>query len=101
MIKLVALYGQPNDPHAFEQHYFGTHVPLSAKVGGIRRVETARVMTTAEGGSPPYYRLANVYFDSMAQMKTAMESPEGRALAADAANFATGGVTVLVCEVDV
>jgi uncharacterized protein (TIGR02118 family) len=100
MVKLVALYGQPTDPAAFERHYLGTHFPLSRKVDGIRRVEMARVVGTLDGGPPPFYRVANVYFDNLEQMRASMGSPEGQALTADAANFVTGGVTVLVCEVD-
>jgi uncharacterized protein (TIGR02118 family) len=100
MIKLVALYGQPTDPTAFERHYLGTHYPLSTKVAGIKRVEMARVVGTMDGSAPPFYRVANVYFDDMEQMQASMRSAEGQALTADGANFVTGGVTVLVCEVD-
>jgi uncharacterized protein (TIGR02118 family) len=32
-------------------------------------------------------------------MQSALTSPEGQAAAADIANFATGGVTMLVCDV--
>jgi uncharacterized protein (TIGR02118 family) len=28
MVKLTVLYGPPDDPAAFEDHYAGTHVPL-------------------------------------------------------------------------
>jgi uncharacterized protein (TIGR02118 family) len=100
MIKLVVLYGQPTDAGAFERHYLGTHVPLGDKVPGLQCAEFARAVATLDGSPPPYYRVADVYFDSLEQLRAAFASPEGQALAADAANFVTGGATVLVCEID-
>ena len=40
-----------------------------------------------------------VYFDDMEHLQRAMGSPEGKATAADLANFATGGVTMMISEV--
>ena len=99
-VKLVALYGVPTDAAAFERHYVATHVPLARRLPGLERVETARLLGTAEGGAAPYYRIAELWFADMAQFQAAASSPEGQALAADVPNFATGGVTLLVAQVD-
>ena len=63
-------------------------------------METARILGTADGGAAPFYRIAELWFADMGQFQAAAASPEGLALAADVANFATGGLTVLVAEVD-
>jgi uncharacterized protein (TIGR02118 family) len=99
-VKIVALYGPPDDPAAFERHYAETHVPLAQQLPGLQRLETALLLGTAQGGTSPYYRLADLWFSDIRQLQAAAASAEGQALAADVANFATGGVTVLVSQVD-
>ena len=101
MIKLTVLYGQPKEPAAFERYYLDTHTPIALKVKGLRRFEIAKVSGTADGTPAPYYRIADLYFDDVATMQAALGSPEGQAAAADIANFATGGVTMLIAEVQV
>jgi uncharacterized protein (TIGR02118 family) len=100
-VKLVALYGPPTDVAAFERYYAETHVPLAHRLPGLLLVETARLLGTAEGDPAPYHRIAELWFADMAQFQAAATSPAGQALAADVPNFATGGVTVLVAQVDV
>ena len=99
-VKLVALYGPPTDAAAFEHYYAATHVPLARQLPGLQRLETARLLSTAEGGSTPYHRIAELWFADGEQLQAAATSPEGQALAADVAHFATGGVTVLIAQVD-
>jgi uncharacterized protein (TIGR02118 family) len=100
MVKLTVLYGPPEDPAAFEEHYAGTHRALAEKVPGLRRFEASRVVGTPDGGEPPYHRIAELWFDSAEAMEAAMASDEARAAVADIPNFATGGATVVVSEVD-
>ena len=99
MVKLTVLYGQPKDPAAFERYYLDTHTPIALKVKGLRRFEIAKVAGTPDGKTAPYFRTADLYFDDLEAMRTALGSTEGQAAAADIANFATGGVTMIVCEV--
>jgi uncharacterized protein (TIGR02118 family) len=99
MVKLTVLYGQPKDPAAFEDYYLKVHTPIALKVKSVRRFEIARVSATADGKPAPYFRTADLYFDDLPAMQNALTSPEGQAAAADIANFATGGVTMLVCDV--
>ena len=100
MVKVTVLYGPPADPAAFEDHYANTHVPLAGKMPNVKRFEATRVLGTPDGGEPPYYRIAELWFDSQDDMRAAMGSEEGQATVADIPNFATGGATVLVGEVD-
>jgi uncharacterized protein (TIGR02118 family) len=99
-VKLVALYGPPTDTAAFERYYADTHVPLANQMPGLLRVETAQLLGTAQGGAAPYHRIAELWFADAEQLQAAAASPQGEALAADVANFATGGVTVLIAQVD-
>jgi uncharacterized protein (TIGR02118 family) len=100
MVKLTVLYGHPTDPDAFEEYYANTHLPLVQKVPDLQRFEPARVVATPDGSEPPYYRIAELYFESMEQMQNSLATPEGQAAPADIPNFATGGATVFISEVD-
>lgn len=99
MIKLTVMYGHPKDPAAFERYYAETHLPLAAQMTGAVRMELSKAIGAPGGGQPAFYRMANVYYDSPAAMEADMNTPVGKAVAADLANFATGGVTLLVSEV--
>lgn len=100
MVKLVVLYGPPEDPAAFEDHYANTHVPLVHKMPNLRLFEASRVLGTADGGDPPYYRIAELSFDSPEDLQAAMGSPEGQETAGDVPKFASGGATILIAQVD-
>jgi uncharacterized protein (TIGR02118 family) len=99
MVKLTVLYGQPKSADAFEKYYAETHMPIAAKMQDVRKIELSKVIGTPDGAAPAFYRLADLYFDDVDHMKSVLGSPEGKATVADLANFATGGVTVLVSEV--
>lgn len=47
-----------------------------------------------------YYRIAELYFESMERMQESLGSPEGQETVADIPNFATGDATVFISEVD-
>lgn len=99
MIKLTVLYGHPTDTAAFEDHYANTHLPKAAKMKGHSKLELTKFLSAPDGSKPAYYRMAEFWFSSPEAMQTAMGSPEGQATAADLANFATGGATLLVGSV--
>jgi len=99
MVKLSLLYGHPADPMDFESYYANTHLPLAAKIQGLRRTEFSLVKGTADGSKPAFYRIAELYFDDMDHMQKVMGSAEGRLAVADLPNFANGGVTTLVSEI--
>lgn len=86
MLKYIALYQKPDDPEAFEQQYFGSHVPLVLKTPGLVRAEVARVSRVYVpgflGDTEPYL-IAEMYFESAAAAKTAFGSPEWQASGAN------------------
>jgi len=94
MAMLIALYGTPDDPVAFDQYYFQTHVPIAKRLPGLRSYQVTRGVLSPDGPSK-WYLVATLTFDSTQAVQSAFASPEGQATAADLANFATGGVELL------
>src|SRR5262245_54762728 len=99
MAKLYAMYKRPTDAAAFDRYYYATHVPIAKKVPGLRHYEvTTGKVSIVGGGDAPYHLIAVLTFDSLAAIQAALASPEGKATAADLANFATGGVDLYVAD---
>ena len=99
MVKLTLLYGHPADAMSFESYFANTHLPLAARINGVRRAEFSLVTGAMDGSRSPWYRIAELYFDDLKQLESAMGSPGGLAAVADLPNFANGGVTTIVSEV--
>ena len=99
MIKATVLYGHPTDSDAFEKYYAETHTPIALKMN-VDKMELTKFLSAPDGGKPAYYRMAELYFAGPAEMQQSMGSPEGQATAADLANFATGGVTMIIGAVE-
>ncbi len=100
MIKLTVLYGHPEDATAFEAYYSSTHMPLVAKIKGVVKAETTKFLPGLDGIKPPYFRMAELYFNDTEELQSALGSPEGTATTGDLQNFASGGLTILLGEVD-
>ena len=100
MIKATVLYGHPTNAETFEQYYAQTHLPLVGKVKGIAKAELTTFLPNPDGSAAAYYRMAELYFNTPAEMQQTMTSTEGQAMAADLSNFATGGVTILFGTVE-
>jgi uncharacterized protein (TIGR02118 family) len=99
MLKLTVLYDHPEDPGTFEEYYANEHLPLAAKIPNVLRFESGRV-GTVDGSEPPYHRIAELWFESVERLGEALSSPEGEAATEDIRNFATGGATVFISEVE-
>ncbi len=100
MIRIVSLHGHPRDPAEFERYYRERHTPLVQRIPGVRNIRFGRVRHTSDGAPTPYFLVSDVYFDDAAALETAQASPEMAAALADVPNFASGGVTIMVCEYD-
>jgi uncharacterized protein (TIGR02118 family) len=99
MVKLMVLYGKPEDSSAFDAHYAATHAPLAEKIPNLRRYEHGKALGTPDGSEAPYYYVADLSFDDPDALQAGLSSPEGQAAAGDLANFASGGVTMFVAQV--
>ena len=98
MAKLLALYKHPQDTAHFDAYYYGTHVPLAKTIAGLRRYEVSAGPVATPQGTSQYHLVAELTFDSIAAIGHALASPEGQATGADLANFASGGVDLLVFD---
>jgi uncharacterized protein (TIGR02118 family) len=99
-VKLVVLYTQPDDSDAFDQHYFGIHMPLVQQVPGLQRAETGRITAALDGGEQTYYRVTDLYFPDEATMGAGFGSDEGKATAADYQQLAPPGSRMFVQILD-
>jgi uncharacterized protein (TIGR02118 family) len=97
MHRLLVLYPPPSDTEHFRSYYEGTHLPLVAKLPGLRAYRYSVDVAAGEGESP-YYCVFEADFDDAAAYSAAMGSPEGQAVRADVPNYATGGAVVLTYE---
>jgi uncharacterized protein (TIGR02118 family) len=52
MVRFLVLYPQPTDAAAFEQHYFGVHVPLTKKLPSLRNYTVSRNLAPIRGQAP-------------------------------------------------
>ncbi len=102
-MKLTVLYGKPTDAAAFEKYYAETHIPLALRnlpKAGVERLTWGKVVGTPQGGEAPPYRWAEAYFESLEALQEGLSSPEGAETAGDLQNFATGGATFIICDLD-
>ena len=99
MMKVTVLYGHPASPDEFEKYYASTHLPLAAKMKGVARIELTKFVAGPDRGKPAFYRMAELYFTTQAQMEQSLGSTEGQATVADLPKFATGGFTVVIGSV--
>jgi uncharacterized protein (TIGR02118 family) len=99
MIRLVILYRHPVDAEAFEAYYYTHHLPLAQKIPHVVRREVSRCLPGPDGSRPPYYQIAESWFNNLEELRAALASPEAKVVLADVPNYATGGVEVLTSEV--
>ena len=98
LAKLVAVYKTPKDTAAFDKYYAATHAPLAKAIPGLRSYEISSgpVGLPVETGN--VHLVAILEFDSAEAIRAALGTPEGKATAADLANFADGGVDLMIFD---
>lgn len=97
MVKVIALYKQPEDREKFDEHYFNTHIPLTEKIPGLKKVEMTRIIGSPMGKSE-YYMLCEMYYEDHESMKAAMKTDEAKASGKDAMRFAGELLTLMIGE---
>lgn len=98
MTRIVSLHGHPTDPAEFDRYYRDVHTPLVQRIPGVRNIRFGRVVQMEDGSPAPFYLISDVYFENREALDAAQSSPEMAAALADVPRFATGGVSILVCE---
>ncbi len=99
MVKLVAVYRKPDDPAAFDKHYFETHLPLAKKMPGLVKCEIERPKSSPIPNTEVPHLAAHLYFEDMNALNAAMSSAEGKAAAKDLMGFAGKYVRMFFSEI--
>ena len=95
MVRLIALYSHPVDPRAFDAHYEQTHAPIIRRYPKLRELRLTKLAGVA-GRESPFYVMAEMVFDTDADLKEALASEAGAESARDLRNFAEAGVQLFV-----
>ncbi|MFZ3588778.1 EthD family reductase [Bacillus sp. DJP31] len=98
MVKLIALYKHPEEKASFDEHYFGTHAPITSKIPGLQKMVVTKVVGSPMGGEGKYYLMCEMFYESHDALKAAMRSDEGKASGKDLMSFAGELVTLLIGE---
>jgi len=95
MPRLIALYHPPDDPDAFDAHYRDVHAPIVERYPNLRDLRLVKPAGVA-GRPSPFHLMAEMAFDSEADLDEALASEAGAESARDLRNFAGAGVTMFV-----
>ena len=98
MVKLVALYKTPEDAEYFDNLYFNQHLPLAKKMPVLIKCEVSKLKGIGESDQK-FYMQAEMYFEDMDKLNSAMASPEGKAAARNLMNFAKDYVVMYFGDV--
>ena len=98
-VKLVVIYPRPKDVDAFEKVYQNEHIPLAvANLEGKTKIIATKVLASPQG-TPPFYRIAEIHFRSMADLEACAASDGGKRALAHAVSISSGGPPIfLVAE---
>ncbi len=96
--KLVVLYPYPQDVDVFEKAYTDDHVPMvnAETMKGITKFVATKVVGIPDGGTPPFYRIAELHFPSMDALKECASSESAQRVVAHAVSISTGGKPVFL-----
>jgi uncharacterized protein (TIGR02118 family) len=97
VVRLIALYSQPDDPAAFDAHYRDVHTPIVNRYPNLRGVSLTKTGGVA-GRPAPFYLMAEMRFDSRADLDEALASEAGRESGRDLRNFAAAGVSLFIAD---
>src|SRR5918999_1886043 len=95
MPRLIALYNVPDEPDAFDAHYRDVHTPIVSRYPNLRDLRLSK-LDGVGGRDPAYYLMAEMVFDSAADLDEALASEPGAESAKDLRNFAGAGVTMFI-----
>jgi len=76
MVKLVAMFNLPpgTNEAEFEKYFVKKHAPDAAKIPGLRRYIIGKVIGSP-AGEPAWYRVNELWFDSVKAALKAFSSP--------------------------
>ena len=91
--KIVVLYPAPRDVTAFEKAYQQDHAPMVTPQNfkGLTRFVASKIVGTPDGSAPPFHRIAELHFPSLAALQTAAGSASAQQAVAHAISISSGG----------
>jgi uncharacterized protein (TIGR02118 family) len=99
MAIVTVIYKQPKDTAAFEKYYADTHLPLvsanQAEIGFVK-ADLTRFPSNLDGSPAAFYRQAELYFKSMADLQKGVKTAGFKKVADDLKNFADGGLVGMI-----
>jgi uncharacterized protein (TIGR02118 family) len=95
MHKVIVLYDAPADPQHFRSYYESKHLPLAARLPGLRSSRYSFAIQGPGGAPPPFFCIWEGEFADEAAAVAAMTSEIGGQVAADVANYADSGFTLM------
>jgi uncharacterized protein (TIGR02118 family) len=98
-VKLTVVYGSPEDPAGFDQHYAEVHSPIVERWPGVQRFEVAQVLGGPGGSTSPYHLIAEIYFADEDALNTTLGSEAGREAGKDFMAIAPPGSFMTVSRV--
>ena len=99
--KVVVLYPTPRDVNEFERAYTQDHAPMvnTKTFPGMTKFVASKILGTPDGTPPPFARIAELHFPSMATLQAAATSGPAQEAIAHAVSISTGGKPIfLVAE---
>jgi uncharacterized protein (TIGR02118 family) len=96
--ELVVLYTQPQDPHAFEQHFADRHIQLMDELPGLLSWRRSRFVAAADMLEHTYYGSTTLEFGDVAALTRAMESDEGKLTVDDFHSFAPPNSRIFIAR---
>ena len=91
MVKLIYCISKKPEltVEQFQTYWRETHAPIAAKIPGLRRYVQCHVVPETYGGAttPAYDGAAELWWDSLEEMRAAMGTPEVKAAIEDEKNF--------------
>ena len=96
--KIVVLYPYPQDVDTFERAYTEDHVPMvnPQMTKGITRFVHTKMIGTPDGSTPPFYRMAELYFPTLEALKACASSESAQKVVAHAVSISSGGMPVVL-----
>ncbi|HZY38358.1 MAG TPA: EthD family reductase [Mucilaginibacter sp.] len=94
MVKLIVLYPPPADVEKFDRDY-QVHLQLTHEKTGIPvgvKPYTVTKLSPLQEGSPYFYQMFSLPFESMEELQAALANPAMQELGADAHRISTGGL---------
>jgi uncharacterized protein (TIGR02118 family) len=99
--KLTVIYDNPTNPEEFESAYPTEQLEAARRIPGHLRLEASKVWPKEDGSPTPAYRCLDVYFPDYASASLAVTTPEAQQFFEALNRLATGGVRVLMSDIEV